>query len=162
MKDIKGKIIKKGDDVLIIENNGKVPASVIGIGTTKVKLQLREGTIVVKQDEVKLQKISAMGLQNNRKTDTLVEEMFKGTQPKLASDMTPGVELNTLRLFGVGFDSKHPAMRIDENQRKYNTYGKVYRLLKEAFDITSDDDDLGDVAEAISKIASYLDKKMSK
>lgn len=162
MKDIKGKDIKKGDDVLIIENNGKVPASVIGIGQTKVKLQLREGTIVVKQDEVKLQKLSATGLQNNRKTDSLVEEMLKTAKPKLASDMTPGVGLDTLRLFGVGFDTKHPAMRIDENQRKYNTYGKVYRLLKEAFDITSDEEELSDIAEAISKIASYLDKKMNK
>lgn len=163
MKDIKGNIVKKGDNVLIIEHNdNKVPATILGVGKTKVKLQLKQGTIVVEQTEVAVQLIKAKGLQGSRKTSSLVESLLKDTNPTIsARDNVPGVGLDTLRLFGVGFDTKHPAMRLTESQKQYNSYGTVYRLLKEAFDKAAEDDNLEDVAEAISKIALYLGNKMN-
>jgi len=51
-------------------------------------------------------------------------------------------------------------MRITESQKKYNTYGKLYRMLKEAFETSVEDEDLQDVAEAIAKVAAYVGKKM--
>jgi len=166
MKDIKGRTIKKGDDVLIIEEKRKVPGTVLGVGKTKIKLQLREGILLVNQDEVKLQKIVATGgLQENRRTTGLLIEIFKDTKPQSvvsSRDNIPGIGLDTLRFFGVGFDKHHPAMRLTEEQRKYNTYGKIYRLLKEAFDEAYKDEELNDVAKAIAEIASYLNKKMEK
>lgn len=161
MKDIKGRPIVKGDDVLIIEQNSqKVPATVIGLSNTKIKLQLREGTITVPHESVQLQKIVARG-QDDRKTSTLLENIFKTTNPvRHSRDAVPGIDLNTLRLFGVGFDNHLPAMRITEDQKKINSCGKVYRLLKEAFDEIQDDEELEDVAEAIAKVAAYLGNKM--
>jgi hypothetical protein len=161
MKDIKGRIVKKGDDVIVLENGNRVPATVLGVNKTKVKLKLREGVVIVNQSDVNIQKIVAKGLIDNKNTSGLLEDIFKNTNPvKNSRDNIPGIQLDTLRIFGVGFDTKHPAMRVDENQQRINNYGKVYRLLKEAFDVSCEDEELTDVAEAISKLATYLSNKM--
>lgn len=160
MKDIKGKNIVSGDDVLILEGNKRVPATVLAIGKTKIKFQLREGVVVCNRGDVNLQKITA-GVITEKDTSGLLKEVMKDIIPiGVPTGMGAGIDLETLRFFGAGFD-KNSNMRLSESQKKYSTYGKLYRLLKEAFDEASEDDELQEVAIAISKVAKYLNDKMS-
>lgn len=162
MKDNKGKNINIGDTITIQSGIKRMAFDVDSLSDGKLYVTIDGKKAFLTEAYVNKNVTKVEMLEDKPDVRGMLAEVLKDTNANynVEDDGIGHLDLDELRFAGVGLEKNHMSMALNEDNVTLTKYGKIYSLLKEAFEISSEVEVLDEVSKSISNIANVLKKQI--